>query len=218
MTVWAIVPVKPLKRAKTRLAAVLSPELRFRFAEMMLRQVLAVLDSVPQVAGTLVISRDTQALAIAREMGARTIQESAQSDLNPALTRATEIVRVWGAGAVLLLPADLPFVNKHDVSNLLRLGQHEPCVVIAPDRLRDGTNAMLIRPPGLIEYQYGIGSFDRHIAAARSAGATVSAYESESILLDIDVPDDLEQYNRLVGEGEFKLLTRVLPDIVPRAE
>lgn len=213
MSIWAIVPVKPLRRAKTRLANVLTPEQRYQLASMMLRQVLSVLQNAPQVAGTLVISRDTEALAIAREMGARTIQESSASDLNPALTRATEIIRVWGAGAVLIVPADLPFVNEADIASIAAMGRDEPCIVISTDVVRSGTNALLVRPPGLITYAYGEESYQYHSEAARRAGAAVHVYESERLMLDIDVPEDLVSYNLLVGGGEFKLLTRMLPDI-----
>ncbi|MCA9886387.1 MAG: 2-phospho-L-lactate guanylyltransferase [Anaerolineae bacterium] len=213
MSIWAIVPVKPLRRAKTRLANVLTPEQRYQLAEMMLRQVLAVLDSAPQIAGTLVISRDTEALAIARDMGARTIQESSNSDLNPALNRATEVIRVWGAGAALVIPADLPFVNKSDIAALASIGRYGPCIAIASDVYQVGTNALLVRPPGLLKYYFGDNSFDLHIEAAKRANAEVYTYDSESLRIDIDVPDDLVRYNELVDSGEFSLLTRMLPEL-----
>ena len=213
MSIWAIVPVKPLRRAKTRLANILSPDQRYQLAEMMLRQVLAVLDSAPQVTGTLVISRDTEALAIARDMGARTIQESSSSDLNLALIRATEVIRVWGAGAALIIPADLPFVNAHDIASIAGMGRYGPCIVIASDVYKMGTNALLVRPPGLINYAFGENSYNLHLAAAQRANIDVHTYDSDSLRIDIDVPEDLVRYNELVESGEFTLLTRMLPDL-----
>ncbi|MDL1900578.1 hypothetical protein FBR02_07400, partial [Anaerolineae bacterium CFX9] len=59
--------------------------------------------------------------------------------------------------------------------------------------------ALFIRPPGLIPYAYGMGSFRRHIALAEEAGAAIKVYNSERLQLDIDVPADLEFYRRLVG-------------------
>ena len=67
MSIWIIIPVKPLNRAKSRLSHVLSPDQRQHLAENMLRHVLSVVHTVPQVMGTLVISRDSKALAVARE-------------------------------------------------------------------------------------------------------------------------------------------------------
>ncbi|MDQ7025677.1 MAG: 2-phospho-L-lactate guanylyltransferase [Anaerolineae bacterium] len=214
MSLWAIIPVKPLYRAKSRLADVLSPEQRYRFAETMLRHMLTILQNAPQVTGTLVISRDTKALSIARDLGAKTIQESNPSDLNPALSRATEVARVWGAGAVLILPADLPFITVEDVENIAEMGINALTVVLTPDYEEDGTNAMLIRPAGLIAYSYGEKSFERHVTSAKLAGADVKFYESDNLRLDIDVPADLIEYNRLVQDGHSDFLPQFFPDAI----
>jgi 2-phospho-L-lactate guanylyltransferase len=213
MSLWVIIPVKPLNRAKSRLAEVLSPEQRSRFAEMLFRRILTVVRDVPQVTGTLVISRDTKALAIARELGAKTLQESNPSDLNPALERATEVVRVWGGDAVLVLPADLPFVTKDDIGRIAEMGMFGTKVILATDRDSDGTNAFLVRPAGLISYTYGKGSFERHVLAAKLADAEVKVYASPTIELDIDMPEDLAEYNRRLEEQEIELLSPFLPDL-----
>ncbi len=210
MTIWTIIPVKPLRLAKSRLASVLSPEERQMFAEAMLKHVLSVVRSVPQVAGTLVISRDNHALALARDYGAKTVQESGAPELNAALMRATSIIASWRSSAVLVLPADLPLIASEDVVNLIDMGQQDNSVVLATDRDKDGTNALLVRPPGLIDYAYGDGSFIRHATLARDAGARVQVYESPRLLQDIDLPEDIENYYRMVRRGGYE---DVLPPI-----
>lgn len=202
MSLWVIIPVKPFIRAKSRLSEILSPEERSELAEGMLRHVLGVVRQVPQVAGTLVISRDSKAHAVAREMGAYTVMESGTPELNSALMRATQVVGSWKGGAVLILPADLPFIAAEDVSALVQMGKNMNTVVIATDDEGDGTNAMLVRPPGLLHYSYGPGSFRRHIAEAESLGATVKVYESPRMALDIDMPEDLAKYRALSAAGE----------------
>jgi 2-phospho-L-lactate/phosphoenolpyruvate guanylyltransferase len=213
MTVWAVIPVKPLNRAKSRLEKVLSPEQRYELAQMMLRQILSVTSHTPQITGTMVITRDTRAIGIAREYGAKTVQESGYSDLNPALERATGVIRAWRAGAILILPADLPFINSDDIAEMVEMGQELSTVVIATDRHSNGTNAMLVRPPGLMGYAYGTGSFDRHITMAHEVRARVRIYESERTLLDIDEPDDLALYNDLVETGTYEYLKPFLTTI-----
>lgn len=204
MSIWAIIPVKPLRLAKSRLAAMLTPEERQHFAEVMFRHVLGVLKDVPQITGTLVISRDNHALAIARDFGAKTIQESGTPELNPALMRATSVIASWRSEAVLILPADLPLVAPNDIKEMIRMGQAAPSVVIATDRNKDGTNALFIRPPGLIDYAYGPGSYQRHSVLARDAGAIVQVYESDRLLQDIDLPEDIDNYYRMVVRGGYK--------------
>lgn len=203
MSLWAIIPVKPLKNAKSRLSGVLTPEQRYEFAQAMFRHVLSVVTSVSHVTGTLVISRDTKALAIARDAGAKTIQESTVSDLNPALMRATAVVRSWRADAVLILPADLPFVNVDDIKGMIRLSHDAPSMVISTDEAGDGTNALLVRPPGLIEYSYGIGSYQKHIDYATRIGANVIPFHSDRLSLDIDIPNDLQSYHDILKKGRF---------------
>ena len=168
----------------------------------MFRHVLSVTSTVQQVTGVLVISRDTKALAIAREMGAKTLQEGTLSNLNPALLRATMVVRSWRADSVLVLPADLPFINAEDLRDMIQLAT-DRSVVIATDRNRDGTNALLVRPPGAIEYDYGSGSFLRHIRLAQAAGLRVKDFHSDRLALDIDVPEDLREYQQILDQGHF---------------
>ncbi len=212
MSIWVIIPVKPLNRAKSRLSQVLSPAQRQELAETMFRHVLHVVNNVPQIMGTLVVSRDGRALSIAREYGARTVQESGTPELNSALMRATQVVARWRGSGVLILPADLPVIAEADLGGILELAQHNPSVVIATDEHEDGTNAMLIRPPGLIPYAYGAGSFYRHVELARKAGADVHVYQSKRLALDIDVPADLEAYQRLVRYNGHAAPTLLVPE------
>jgi 2-phospho-L-lactate guanylyltransferase len=212
MSIWAIIPVKPLNRAKSRLSTVLSPEQRQELAETMFRHVLQIVKKVPQIMGTLVVSRDGRALAIAREYGARTVMESGTPELNTALMRATQVVARWRGSGVFILPADLPVISEADLSGMLELAYHNPSVVIATDDNEDGTNAMLIRPPGLIPYAYGSGSFQRHLELARKAGADVAVYHSRRLALDIDMPADLEAYERLVRYNGHAAQDLLVPD------
>ena len=208
MSLWAIIPVKPLKRAKSRLAAALPPDARYELAQAMFRHVLSVALSARSVTGALVISRDTKALTIAREMGAKTLQEGADSNLNPALLRATMVVRTWRADAVLVLPADLPFITDEDIEGMAALSL-DSSIVIATDSAQDGTNALLVRPPGAIEYAYGAGSYARHVAQAQAAGMSARRYDSPRTRLDIDVPDDLQVYQRILAAGNHSHLPKI---------
>ena len=198
-TTWAIVPVKPLYRSKSRLSQVLSPAEREELSRTMLEHTLEVLSTCEGIHGVLVVSRDPAALAVAREYGVNTVQESGSPELNDALERASQVVTAWGAKRVLILPSDLPLVTLADLQSLLANGHHVRQVVVAPDRREDGTNALLMKPPGLFEFAFGIGSFSRHLQRAAAAEAIVSEYRSDSLALDIDLPEDLELYRELVA-------------------
>jgi 2-phospho-L-lactate guanylyltransferase len=192
MTFWAIVPVKPLRRGKSRLADLLSPNERTELNRQLLENTLATLRSIPELEHVLVVSRDSEALAMARDLGARTVQENGTPNLNVALARATVVAKKYAIRGVLILPVDLPLVTPEDVRTMLERVGEPPVVVVAPDRCYDGTNALLVCPTGLIEYEYGPGSFQRHCERARAVGARLEICELPSLSLDLDNPEDFD--------------------------
>lgn len=74
---------------------------------------------------------------------------------------------------------------------MLARAKDPPVVVVAPDRHRQGTNALLVCPVGLIKYDFGPNSFTRHCELARQAGAHLEVCELPSLALDVDLPEDL---------------------------
>lgn len=192
MTLWAIVPVKPLRRGKSRLAGALSENERTHLNEILLEHTIRTLGELKEIDQVLVVSRDPHALTIARNQGARTVQEDGQPHLNTALTRASIVAKVYATQGVLVLPADLPLLTSSDVLALIDRAVKPPVVVIAPDRHKKGTNALLMAPAGLIEYDFGENSFARHCERAKIAGARLEVVELPSLGLDLDLPDDLE--------------------------
>lgn len=199
MTLWAIVPVKPLRRGKSRLAGTLSADERAHLNEVLLEHTLKTLKALKEIEQVLVVSRDPHALTLARNLGARTVREDGQPHLNTALKRATVVAQVYTTGGVLVLPADLPLLTREDVLKLLDRAVRPPVVVIAPDRHMKGTNALLMWPPGLIEYDFGEDSFQRHCDRTRKAGARLEIVELPTLGLDLDLPEDLEIIRKLDG-------------------
>lgn len=197
MTIWAIIPVKPLRRGKSRLAGSLSEDERAELNQALLVHTLNTLSDIKELEQVLVVSRDPHALTIARQHGARTVQEDGQPQLNTALARATVIAKVHATRGVLVLPADLPLVSREDVLTLIEKAVDPPVVVIAPDRHGKGTNALLISPSGLIEYDFGVNSFQRHCERAKRAGARLEVVDLPSLGLDLDLPEDLEIIRKL---------------------
>ncbi|MGW8143657.1 MAG: 2-phospho-L-lactate guanylyltransferase [Anaerolineales bacterium] len=192
MTLWAIVPVKPLRRGKSRLAGVLTEEERVGLNSQLLTHTIDILREIPEIEHVLVVSRDQAALSLARAHGARTVQENGAPELNVALTRATIVAKRHSTRGVLIIPSDLPMISKEDVYAMLDKVKDPPVVVVAPDRKKTGTNALLVCPVGLIKYDYGPDSFERHCKRAREAGARLEICELPSLALDMDVPEDLE--------------------------
>ncbi len=192
MTLWAIVPVKPLRWGKSRLAEILTQEERLDLNSQLLIHTIDTLRSIPEIEQILVVSRDQAALALARSNGARTVQEQGTPELNIALTRATLVAKKYATRGVLIIPCDLPLITAEDIRAMLDKVGDPPVVVVAPDRRREGTNALLVCPVGLIEYEFGPGSFQKHCQRAVEAGARLEICELPSLALDMDIPEDLK--------------------------
>jgi 2-phospho-L-lactate guanylyltransferase len=195
---WAVIPAKPLYRAKTRLSKALRSGERVALVRMMLSHTLDTLSSIERIDGVVVISADRAQLNAARDKNATALAEKTALGLNPALRQACAWLRdVQRADTALILPADLPLVTESDIESILDLAFEESCVVLAPDRRDEGTNAILLRPPDVMEPAFGPGSFERHRQLAIDRGVPVRTYRSATIALDIDLPDDLNRFREL---------------------
>jgi 2-phospho-L-lactate/phosphoenolpyruvate guanylyltransferase len=195
--IWAIVPVKPLLLGKSRLAGVVPSVARSVMNRMMLEHTLSVLRDTQAIAETVVISRDPEALAIAREFHARTLLEQGGSQLNSALERATAVVATYQPHGLLILPADLPLLTVDDLQAVLEATKTSPAVVVAPDRHDRGTNALLTFPPGKISYRFGFNSFSEHCRGAQEAGVNLFIVRRQALGIDLDLPEDLELLREL---------------------
>lgn len=187
----AVIPVKRLARAKTRLAGMLSPEARAALMRDTLERAVRALQTSEAVARIVIITRDPEVAALANVWGVDVLRER-QSGLNGALREAREALS--GAGALLIVPGDIGLLAGNDVAAMIALAERPPAVVIAPDRHERGTNALLLAPPDAIDVAFGPGSARRHAALARAAGIAPAWYRSPSIGLDVDDADDFALY------------------------
>lgn len=192
MTLWAIVPVKPLHAGKSRLAKILSDEQRLSLNKRLLLHTLQTLGETREINHVLVISHDPAVLSIARQHCAYPVQETGRYHLNHALMQATAFATENGCHRILVIPADIPLFTSIEVNQLISKSIDPPVVVISPDRRREGTNALLISPPRLIQYTFGYHSFRKHCENARRAGARLEILELPNIAVDIDLPEDFD--------------------------
>ena len=192
MSLWAIVPVKPLRRGKSRLSEILSEDERSHLNHYLFTHTIEVLLQVDAISEILVVSRDSNVLTEARERNVRTVTENGTPELNNALRRASLFSNVFSTEGVLIVPADLPMLTPTDVADFIAQRTQPPMIVINPDRRRLGTNMLLLDPADLISFSFGTDSFERHSELARLKGAEVIVHENEHIALDLDVPEDYE--------------------------
>ncbi len=203
---WVVVPVKPFNEGKSRLAAHITPQQRRALNRELLTRTLTAINQAHLDAEILVVSRDTHALAAAKRAGSRTLPEESQPctappsactphdtesepQLNAALTQAAHHAATQGASKLLVLPTDMPNLTADDIRTMAASRGPEPQITIAPSR-DGGTNALMLQPPQAIPFAFGRDSFLRHQRLAAQAGIPVHVVKSDSLLFDIDLPED----------------------------
>ena len=194
ITLRAIIPVKSLSEAKSRLAPHLTQRQRETLALDMLRHVVQTLCASQEFELITVVSPDVRVLEKARVWGARASFEE-RSGHNPALHMAALRELSEGAGALLTISADLPLLTPGDIDVMVERSTRFD-VVLAPSLDGTGTNALLARPPLVVPYLFGVNSLGKHLRAARKRGLSANLYASRGLSLDIDTIEDVQELAR----------------------
>jgi 2-phospho-L-lactate guanylyltransferase len=188
---WAAVPVKSFACAKQRLMPLLSPRERTGLARAMFEDVLRVLAHSPHLAGTIVVTSDAGATAIARAAGVEVLGDSPNAGLVSALQRAARHLAETKCAGMLVIPADLPLITAADIELIALAHRGAPSVTLVAASNDGGTNALACSPPAGMPFCFGDDSFRRHRAAALSLGIVPKVLTLPRFGRDIDRPDDL---------------------------
>jgi 2-phospho-L-lactate guanylyltransferase len=202
MAIWAIVPVKPFRRGKSRLSSVLNEDERFSLSEKLLKNTLLAISQVPEIEKTLVVTNDPFVIGIARDLKMDICVEEYESGMNQALAKGLDILKKNLVTGAIILPSDLPFICPREIQYFIKLGKEKSTMVIAPDRRKDGTNAIFFPDLASVDFEFGPMSYKKHVQHAIEKGLQVKVFESDSFGLDIDLPEDLSLYNnRLISKA-----------------
>ena len=222
--VHALIAVKRLDQAKSRLADRLPAAHRARLVLAMLADTVTAASAVPQIRSITVVTPDAAVTDLVGTLGATAHPEpplgspdeparagvvaaGAHTDgLNTALAHAAASVRASHPGAdLLVLQADLPALRPAELAGMLAAAPpHGRAVVV--DHTGSGTAALLVRDGGDLAPAFGPDSARRHIAA----GAEELTGYWPGLRLDVDTAADLE---RVVALGAGSSTRAVLHDI-----
>jgi 2-phospho-L-lactate guanylyltransferase len=192
----ALIPVKSLKAAKSRLAAHLTPEQRANLMLDMLHHVVSTLQESHEFTHISVVSADLRVLIQAQTWGARALLEE-RIGHNPALTAAAqhEIQAYPETAALLTISADLPYVSVNDIHEFIDLS-YESSLVLAASQEGTGTNAILARPPLIVPYAFGTNSLAHFRANAERQHLRYALCTRPGLALDVDTINDVTLLHR----------------------
>ncbi|AXK37268.1 2-phospho-L-lactate guanylyltransferase [Streptomyces armeniacus] len=183
-----VIPLKPLSRAKSRLAAhaddAQRPGLALAFAQDTVSAALAC----TAVAGVAVVTDDARAAAELSALGARIVPDTPSGGLNAALVHGAAAVRAEAPGApVAALNADLPALRPGELARVLAAAAAHPRAFLA-DAAGTGTTLLSARPPHALAPHFGERSRARHLA---SGAVELTLRDVPGARQDVDTADDL---------------------------
>jgi len=204
----ALVPVRSIEGAKSRLGDVLDAEERRDLVVRMLERTIRAATGSARIAATIVVSADPLAREIAEAAGARAIDDPGLG-LVEALDEARRAALEAGATAVLVVPIDLAEVSSVALDAAIDTAfagdsygdPSAPLVALVPDRHHRGTNVLLLRPPDAIGFSFGGDSRAAHAGRAGDAGVRFVELGGP-LVVDLDTPEDLLMATSAAGEGD----------------
>jgi 2-phospho-L-lactate guanylyltransferase len=190
----ALLPLKDLVEAKSRLAGLLRPAERRALAQAMAEDVLSSLRQSDEISRVVMVSDDPGAEALCAVYGAECWSEASLGcrGLNPVIDAAATRMRTEADNTLLVLHADLPLLSAADIDAVILQQSQHGGLVIGPDRRGSGTNLLAFSGQALPEFRFGADSCSRHRAGASEAGIAASLVHRAGIGCDIDEPQDLK--------------------------
>ena len=187
MELHALIPVKSLSLAKSRLAEKFSEAERSKLVLSMLDHVLETLHSCKEIKKILVVTPDELVKKHVLELGF-TVMPEGKPGHNPALIEAAQKEEV--SSKLLTISADLPLITHKDIHEMIKLSlTHDVVLAASKD---NGTNALLLAKPLLLPYLFGKNSLEKYNNAAAELGLTVTIYQSNTMAFDVDTIADVE--------------------------
>ncbi|WP_205614106.1 2-phospho-L-lactate guanylyltransferase [Streptomyces dangxiongensis] len=186
---WTLViPLKPLTRAKSRLADTADDGVRPGLALAFAQDTVAAALACPAVADVAVVTDDALAGRELAALGARIVPDAPDSGLNAALAHGAAVVREGLPGtAVAALNADLPTLRPPELSRVLESAAEFPRAFLA-DAAALGTTLLAAAPGRELRPAFGVDSRSRH----RASGATELVLTGvDSVRQDVDTGADL---------------------------
>jgi 2-phospho-L-lactate guanylyltransferase len=189
----AVIPVKRMSAAKSRLRGAVPDPRHEELALAMVRDTVAAVLACGAIADLLVVTDDPGAAAAVTELGARTVADEPGAGLNAAMRLGADVAAGLGRPRVVLT-GDLPALRPAELGRALSAVAGRSFV---PDAAGTGT-VLLAAPAGVaLDPRFGAGSAAGHAAS----GARRLSGDWPGLRQDVDTAADLAAVLAL-GAGE----------------
>jgi 2-phospho-L-lactate guanylyltransferase len=192
-----VIPMKDPAFSKQRLSPHLPASVRKALAIKLFKKTVMSLNGAFPQWQKLVVTPSLYIADLATSLGCKVIFEAKGSNLNTALTQATEWSMTQGFSHQLILPADIARLEEKELNSIAALASGDTSVVIG-SAYDGGTNALCTTPPNAIGFAFGKSSSYEHHQAALEKGLKCVTVQPKYLSQDIDHPDDLRHVNDVV--------------------
>jgi 2-phospho-L-lactate guanylyltransferase len=200
----ALIPVKRLEDSKSRLLSRLPDAIRQALTLAMLEDLIDALSRTSGIGRIAVTTPDPIVAERAKAAGAEILMRP-----EPGLNAALEDGRARlfphsnpEQSDLLFVLGDVAGALPEDFGRLIDAASQssEPGIWLAPSS-DGGTSALLHKPAGVIPCAFGRDSAKRHAEAAAKAGIAYHEIQLPSLAIDVDQPQDLDDFLSTVGGG-----------------
>ena len=195
--------MKDFKKGKERLE--LPKEKKHQICKLMFNDVCLALEKSYKVDEIIIVSSDKNLFKNLHSKFNGVLENSSEG-LNHAIQLGISSLDFEKNDSLLILHSDLPLLQPNDVNSYFEMSQEsEKILILTPSLRKDGTNAILLKPPTIFKPIFGKNSFDRHLKRAQTIPELqVQVFRNENVALDIDTIADLKLLIQKEAESQTK--------------
>jgi|RhiMethySRZTD1v2_1073278.scaffolds.fasta_scaffold105343_2 2-phospho-L-lactate/phosphoenolpyruvate guanylyltransferase len=191
MKIAAVIPMKSLHSAKSRLSNILTAQQRKNLAMYLLDATIKELKKSSFISEIIIVSNDKALKQYSCINNLKFIKDSDEG-VNQAVILADKYCIDKGINANIVIPQDLPFISAKEIDKICTISnKYHKCIIICPSKRFDGTNVLFRKPPDVIKTHYDNNSYMNHLKEAYKFKIPVESLDIVKLRFDLDTKEDL---------------------------
>lgn len=191
MKIAAVIPMKCLHSAKSRLSNILTAKQRKNLAMYLLDATIKELKKSDFISEIVIVSSDEAVKHYSCLNNLKFIKDWDEG-VNKAVMLADKYCIDNGINANIVIPPDLPFVSAKEIDKIcISSNKYHKCIIICPSKRFDGTNILFRKPPNVIKTHYDNNSYMNHLKEASKIKIPIESLDIVKLMFDLDTEDDL---------------------------
>jgi 2-phospho-L-lactate guanylyltransferase len=191
MKIAAVIPMKSLHSAKSRLSTILTAQQRKNLAMYLLDATIKELKKSNFISEIIIVSNDKAVKNYSCLNNLKFMRDSDEG-VNKAVILADNYCIDNGINANIVIPPDLPFISAKEIDEICTISnKYHKCIIICPSKRFDGTNILFRKPPDVIKTHYDDNSYMNHLKEADKFKIPIETLDIVKLRFDLDTKEDL---------------------------